>query len=111
MYENNDNYSQQPESQGSSSHVYQEYYYSAGAPNGNYGQTIDATPARKAKKTGGFGKKAVSVACLGLVFGVSAGAAFSIPASFAAKDLRAAKLEVQQMQSSLNTSEIGRAHV
>ncbi len=104
MYENNDNYSQQPESQGSSSHVYQEYYYSAGAPNGNYGQTINATPARKAKKTGGFGKKAVSVACLGLVFGVSAGAAFSIPASFAAKDLRAAKLEVQQMQSSLNTS-------
>ena len=85
MYENNDNYSQQPESQGSSSHVYQEYYYSAGAPNGNYGQTIDATPARKAKKTGGFGKKAVSVACLGLVFGVSAGAAFSIPASFASK--------------------------
>ncbi len=104
MYENNDNYSQQPESQGSSGHVYQEYYYSAGAPNGNYGQTIDAAPARKAKKTGGFGKKAVSVACLGLVFGVSAGAAFSIPASFAAKDLRAAKLEVQQMQSSLNTS-------
>lgn len=38
------------------------------------------------------------------MFGVSAGAAFSIPASFAAKDLRAAKLEVQQMQSSLNTS-------
>ena len=104
MYENNDNYSQQPESQGSSGQVYQEYYYSAGAPNGNYGQTIDAAPARKAKKTGGFGKKAVSVACLGLVFGVSAGAAFSIPASFAAKDLRAAKLEVQQMQSSLNTS-------
>lgn len=104
MYENNDNYSQQPESQGSSGHVYQEYYYSAGAPNGNYGQTIDAAPARKAKKTGGFGKKAVSAACLGLVFGVSAGAAFSIPASFAAKDLRAAKLEVQQMQSSLNTS-------
>lgn len=104
MYENNDNYSQQPESQGSSGHVYQEYYYSAGAPNGNYGQTIDAAPARKTKKTGGFGKKAVSVACLGLVFGVSAGAAFSIPASFAAKDLRAAKLEVQQMQSSLNTS-------
>ena len=27
MYENNDNYSQQPESQGSSSHVYQEYYH------------------------------------------------------------------------------------
>lgn len=104
MYENNDNYSQQPESQGSSSHVYQEYYYSAGTPNGNYGQTIDAAPARKAKKTGGFGKKAVSVACLGLVFGVSAGAAFSIPASFAAKDLRAAKLEAQQMQSSLNAS-------
>ncbi len=104
MYENNENYSQQPESQGNSSHVYQEYYYSSGTPNGNYGQTIDAAPIKKAKKTGAFGKKVVSVACLGLAFGVSAGAAFSIPATFAAKDLRAAKLEVQQMQDSLNAS-------
>ncbi len=53
MYENNDNYSQQPESQGSSSHVYQEYYYSAGAPNGNYGQTINATRAAFCLKCSG----------------------------------------------------------
>lgn len=102
MYENNNEYSQQPENQGSSSHVYQEYYYSAGAPTGNYGQTIDAAPHKKQKKSGSFGKKVVSVVCLGLVFGVSAGAAFSVPASLAAKDLREAKLEAQQIQDSLD---------
>lgn len=105
MYENNNDYSQQTETQGSSSHVYQEYYYSAGTPNGNYGQTIDAiaTPSKKQKKAGSFGKKAISVACLGLVFGVSAGAAFSVPASIAAKNLRIAKQEAQQLQNSLSS--------
>lgn len=105
MYENNNNdYSGQSSNQSSSSHVYQEYYYSAGTPNGNYGQTIDAAPYKNEKKKNTFVKKAVSVVCLGLVFGVSAGAAFSIPASMAAKDLRAAKAEVRQLQESLNSA-------
>lgn len=112
MYENNNNYSQQSNNSGNSNNGYQEYYYSTGIPNGNYGQTIDATPnppSGKTKKKGGFGKKVVSVVCLGLVFGVSAGGAFSIPATIATKELNATKLEIQQMQESLNASAAGKA--
>ena len=99
MYDNNENYSQQTNNTGSSNNSYQEYYYSAGNPNDNYNQTFNATPKKKSKKTGGFGKKAVSVVCLGLVFGVTAGAAFSVPAYMATRELKSAKLELQDMQS------------
>lgn len=106
MYENNNTnnnhgYSQQPNNTGNNGSGYPEYYYSTGAPNINYEQTQRppmSTPKTKQKKTNGFGKKAVSIACLGLVFGVSAGAAFSIPASIATKELKQAKLEMQQIQ-------------
>lgn len=108
MYENNNDYSQQSESQGSSSHVYQEYYYTAGTPSGNYNQTLNAVPQTTQKKKSGFGKKVVSVICLGLVFGVSAGAAFSIPASMAARDLRNARLEAQQTQNSPGTAAVNK---
>jgi len=101
MYENNNNYSQQSNNSGNTNNGYPEYYYSTGAPNINYEQTqrppVNA-PKTKSKKTNGFGKKAVSIVCLGLVFGVSAGAAFSIPASIATKELKQTKLEIQQMQ-------------
>lgn len=107
MYENNNNYSQQSNNSGNTSNGYPEYYYSANTPNGNYNQTINATPVPptgKSRKKGGFGKKAVSVVCLGLVFGVAAGAAFSIPATLATRELKATKLEIQQMQESLNAN-------
>lgn len=105
MYENNDNYSQQSNNPGNPNNEYREYYYSSGAPNGNFSQTIDATPtppSGRSKKKSGFGKKALSVICLGLVFGVTAGAAFSVPATLATKELKAARLEIQQMQDSMN---------
>lgn len=105
MYENNDNYSQQPDNSGNSANGYREYYYSTNTPNGNYNQTINATPlppTGKSRKKGSFGKKAISVVCLGLIFGVTAGAAFSVPATLATRKLKAERLEIQQMQDSLN---------
>lgn len=107
MYENNNNYSQQSNNSGTGSNGYPEYYYSANTPNGNYNQTINAAPVPptgKSKKKGGFGKKAVSVICLGLVFGVTAGAAFSVPAALATRELKQTKLEIQQMQESMNAN-------
>ena len=105
MYENNDNYSQQSNNSGNTGNGYPEYYYSANTPNGNHYQTINAAPippTGKSRKKGSFGKKAVSVVCLGLVFGVTAGAAFSIPATLATRELRETKLEIQQMQEAMN---------
>ena len=46
--------------------------------------------------------------CLGLVFGVTAGAAFSVPVTIANKELKATKLEIQQMQESLNAAGSGK---
>lgn len=112
MYENNNNYSQQSDNSGNASNGYPEYYYSANTPNGNYNQTINASPVPptgKSKKKGGFGKKVVSVVCLGLVFGVTAGAAFSVPAALATKELNDTRLQIQQMQESLNSSTAGKA--
>ncbi len=113
MYENNENYPQQSgntqhtSTNGSNNSGYQEYYYSSGAANGSYGQTIDTTPitpSGKAKKKNGRGKKAVAVVCLGLVFGVTAGAAFSVPVTIANRELKATKQEIQQLQESLNAA-------
>lgn len=105
MY-NNDNYPQQSDNQpANNNNGYPEYYYSQNIPNGNYQQTINAAPvppAGKARKKSGFGKKAASVVCLGLVFGVTAGAVFSVPATLATKELQKTKLELQQLQESLN---------
>ncbi len=113
MFDNNDNYSQQFNNQSSNNNSgYPEYYYSQNIPNGNYQQTVNAAPvppAGKTKKKGGFGRKAASVACLGLVFGVTAGAVFSVPAALATKELGETKREIQQMQESLNASAAGKA--
>lgn len=95
MYDNNDNYSQGTNNN-STNGGYQEYYYTTGS---KYSQTIDVNPDKKKKKSSGFGKKAVSVACLGLVFGVTAGAVFSIPAYMSVKELQQAKVELAQAQS------------
>ena len=103
MYENNENYSQNTNSNGNNN-GYHEYYYSSG-------QTANAapvTPSGTNKKKNGRGKKAVTVVCLGLVFGVTAGAAFSVPVTIANKELNATKLEIQQMQESLNAAASGK---
>jgi len=49
------------------------------------------------------------VVCLGLVFGVTAGAVFSVPATLATKELKETKREIQQMQEALNASAAGKA--
>ncbi len=111
MYDNNDNYSQQSGSQSSNNNGYPEYYYSQNIPNGNYQQTVNASPvppSGKKKNKGGFGKKAASVVCLGLVFGVAAGAAFSVPATLATRELKQTQREIQQLQESLGSSAVGK---
>lgn len=100
MYDNNDSYSQQS-GNASSSGGYQEYYYSTGSKSG---QTVDAAPSKKQKK-GGFGKKAAAAVCLGLVFGVAAGAAFSVPAYMSTQELKQLKTEIQELQTSEESAE------
>lgn len=94
MYENDYNNSQ---STNNTNNGYSEYYYTAG---NSYEQT-GSTPNGKPKS---FAKKAVSIACLGAIFGVTAGAAFSLPAYFTTKDLKQVKAEVQQLQAELENS-------
>ena len=72
----------------------QEYYYSTG--NQNYQNN---TPNRKPKKQHPFAKKAVSFVCLGALFGVTAGTAFSVPTYMTNKQLLQTKAELEQAQS------------
>lgn len=96
MYDNNENYPQQQTDNTSANGGYQEYYYTTGS---RYSQTLDANPNKKNKKKGGFGKKAASAACLGLVFGMTAGAVFSVPAYMSVKELKQARVALQSIQS------------
>lgn len=102
MYDNNDtynNYSQQqnnPTNSATPNGGYQEYYYST---TNQYHRTPDTSTKKKNKKSGGFGKKAVSAACFGLIFGVTAGAVFSVPAYMSVKELKEARTELAQVQS------------
>lgn len=102
MYDNNENFPQQSNNT-SSNGGYQEYYYSTGS---SYSQPADANASKKKKKSG-FGKKAVSVVCLGLVFGVTAGAVFSVPAYLSVKELNQAKAALEQAQSQTDSSASG----
>lgn len=104
MYDNNDIYQQKNEnvsSNSASNGGYQEYYYTAG---NRYSQNTDVPHDRK-RKSGGFGKKAVSAACLGLVFGITAGAVFSVPAYLSTKELKQARLELTKLQENTETAE------
>ena len=103
MYENNENYPQNTNTF-ENNNGYQEYYYSA-SQNIN---TPPVPPTGSNQKKSGRGKKALTVVCLGLVFGVTAGAAFSVPVTIANKELKATKLEIQQMQESLNAAGSGK---
>jgi serine protease Do len=97
MYENNEN----NQNQSSSNNSYQEYYYTAGNAHGS---TVDAVPKKK-KSKGGFGKKVASVVCLGLVFGVTAGAAFSLPTYMTTRELNKTKTQLEQLQGDADTTE------
>lgn len=103
MYENNQNYPQNTNT-AENNNGYQEYYYSA-SQNIN---TPPVPPVGSSHKKSGRGKKALTVVCLGLVFGVTAGAAFSVPVTIANKELKATKLEIQQIQESLNAAGSGK---
>ena len=103
MYENNQNYPQNTNT-AENNNGYQEYYYSA-SQNIN---TPPVPPVGSNHKKSGRGKKALTVVCLGLVFGVTAGAAFSVPVTIANKELKATKLEIQQIQESLNAAGSGK---
>ncbi len=103
MYENNQNYPQNTNT-AENNNGYPEYYYSA-SQNIN---TPPVPPVGSSHKKSGRGKKALTVVCLGLVFGVTAGAAFSVPVTIANKELKATKLEIQQIQESLNAAGSGK---
>ena len=103
MYENNQNYPQNTNT-AENNNGYQEYYYSA-SQNIN---TPPVPPVGSNHKKSGRGKKALTVVCLGLVFGVTAGAAFSVPVTIANNELKATKLEIQQIQESLNAAGSGK---
>lgn len=106
MYDNNENYNNysqtqnNPSSNTAPSNGYREYYYTASS---SYSQTPQNNTPKKNKKTGGksssFGKKAVSVACFGLIFGVTAGAVFSVPAYMSVKELNKAKSSLEAVQN------------
>ena len=72
----------------------QEYYYSTGSQNYQ-----NNTPNRKPKKQHPFAKKAVSFVCLGALFGVTAGTAFSVPTYMTNKQLLQTKAQLEQAQS------------
>ena len=93
MYNENNN-NEQNNGYSSNGHP-QEYYYSTGSQN----YQNNSTPARKPKKQHPFAKKAVSFVCLGALFGVTAGTAFSVPTYMTNKQLLQAKAELEQAQS------------
>ncbi|MCM1184477.1 MAG: trypsin-like peptidase domain-containing protein [Roseburia sp.] len=90
MYENS--------SENNTNNEYRQYYYSAG--NGSI-QNAAPAPAKKAKKPRPFLKKAASFICCGALFGVTAGAVFSVPAYMTTQELREARTQLEQMQSQM----------
>ena len=93
MYNENNN-NEQNNGYSSNGHP-QEYYYSTGSQN----YQNNSTPARKPKKQHPFAKKAVSFVCLGALFGVTAGTAFSVPTYMTNKQLLQTKAQLEQAQS------------
>jgi len=81
----------------------QEYYYSTGS-NYNNSSNSGSSP-RKPKKQHPFAKKAVSFVCLGALFGVTAGAAFSVPTYMTNKQLLETKSQLEASQTTETTAE------
>lgn len=88
----------------------QEYYYTAGSntsSNGTYSYGTQPSPQpKKPKKQRPFLKKAVSFVCLGALFGVAAGTAFSIPAYITNQQLLQTKIELEQLEAENNSSKL-----
>lgn len=107
MYENNqgnDNQNTQsyPSSYSNNTQT-QEYYYTTG--NGTYQYGAQSAPhTKKSKKQRPFLKKAVSFVCLGALFGVTAGTAFSIPTYISNQQLLQTKLELEQLEAENKSS-------
>ncbi len=104
MYENNgSNLNNENSSQ---QNPYREYYYTAGANNG-YNQPQNPT-GTKVKKKRPFLKKAVAFTCCGVLFGLAAGAAFSVPAYLTTREMRQTQTQLEQMQqNSQNNNNAG----
>lgn len=89
-----------------------EYYYSAGNSNMNntysYGtqQAPQPQSPKKTKKQRPFFKKAVSFICLGALFGVAAGTAFSIPTYITNQQLLETKLELEKLEAENNSPQL-----
>ena len=109
MYENNhenDNRNTQGyQNNYSSNSQTQEYYYTAGNGNNTYQYGTQPAPQqKKPKKQRPFLKKAACFVCLGALFGVAAGTAFSIPTYISNQQLLQTKTELAQLQAQNNTS-------
>lgn len=113
MYNNDENNNQNSYSQNDRP---QEYYYTAGnnsSNNNEYGNfsgvyhnaynnnTSNGTSGsgKKPKGNGGFAKKALTFVCCGALFGVSASAAFSIPAYYANATIQESLQAFEQAQA------------
>ena len=88
-----------------------EYYYSAGNSNSNTNSTYSygtqqAPQPQKPKKQRPFLKKAVSFICLGALFGVAAGTAFSIPTYITNQQLLETKIELEKLEAENNSSKL-----
>lgn len=111
MYENNENnlnnnsFPQSNFSQNSqtSANPYQEYYYSINSNIQNPNTPEYNQPKKKSKNKGIF-KKVVSIACIGALFGVAAGTAFSVPAYMMNKELQKTKTELQSITNQTSES-------
>ena len=94
MYENNgNNLNSESNSQ---QNAYREYYYTAGTNNG-YNQPQNPAGV-KVKKKRPFLKKAAVFACCGVLFGATAGAAFSIPTYLTTREMKQTQSQLEQTQ-------------
>ncbi len=102
MYENNgNNLNNETNSQ---QNAYREYYYTAGTNNG-YNQPTNPTGAGvKQKKKRPFFKKAVAFACCGVLFGLTAGAAFSVPTYLTTREMHKTQTQLEQTQQNLQNN-------
>lgn len=96
MYENNNIGTPQNNHENNTGSEYREYYYSAGT-----GGTQNTAPAKKAKKSKPFFKKAASFVCFGAIFGLTAGVVFSVPAYMANMQLEETKAQIAQLQAQI----------
>ncbi len=103
MYENNENNTSNSFTQNdftpntpAANNNYQQYYYS-----NNINNVPEYNPHKKKSGAKPFLKKAISVVCIGALFGVAAGTAFSVPAYMMNKELQKTKAEILQMEEEL----------